>query len=222
MLAQPAAQLRGALGRRRPTARRSLHLGGLHRGGEQRLQVEVAQRLQARVMSQVEVQRRHRDPPRRDRREVAAGLVVETGVLAIDPVAPAQRRPRLLALELQLVAVDALAQTRDLDARGLPRGDVDVQQRALGQRQDLQALHQPRDEARREIEVKAAVVAVVQGATARLLGDRDTGDAEHDALERRRDGARIGDVIAEVGAVVDARDHQGRLEVGYTGRHGRA
>ena len=39
------------------------------------------------------------------------------------------------------------------------------------------------------------------------------GNAEHDALERGGDRARVGDVVAEVGAVVDAGDDQVGLEV---------
>ena len=49
-------------------------------------------------------------------------------------------------------------------------------------------------------------------ARVRLLRDGDRPAAEHDALERRRDRARVGDVVAEVGAVVDAGDDQVGLE----------
>ena len=41
---------------------------------------------------------------------------------------------------------------------------------------------------------------------------RSPGSAEHDALERGGDRAGVGDVVAEVGAVVDPRDDQLGLE----------
>ena len=43
------------------------------------------------------------------------------------------------------------------------------------------------------------------------LGDGDRGQPEHQAFEGGGDGARIGDVIAEVEAVVDAGDDQAGL-----------
>ena len=49
-------------------------------------------------------------------------------------------------------------------------------------------------------------------ARERLLRDGDRRQPEHDALERGGDGARVGDVVAEVGAVVDAGDDQLGLE----------
>ena len=55
---------------------------------------------------------------------------------------------------------------------------------------------------------EAAAEAEVHLAVGRLLGDGDRRHAEHEPLERGRDGARVGDVVAEVRAVVDARDDQ--------------
>src|SRR5256885_16831106 len=46
----------------------------------------------------------------------------------------------------------------------------------------------------------------------------DAGDPEHDALERRRDRPGVGDVVAEVRAVVDPRDDQLRLLTDETQR----
>ena len=43
---------------------------------------------------------------------------------------------------------------------------------------------------------------------ARLLRDRDRRNPEHDALQSGGDRARVGDVVAEVGAVVDPGDDQ--------------
>ena len=148
--------------------------------------------------------------PGGDRREVGAGLVVKAGVRAVDPVAAPVL---LLALELQLVAVDALAEARHLDAAGLAGRDVDVEQRRRRQRHVLDALHQPRDEIGGDLEAEAAVEAVVERSRAGLLGDGDRRQPEHDALQRRGDGARVGDVVAEVRAVVDPRDDEVGLEV---------
>ena len=103
----------------------------------------MAQRVEAGAVGQVEVDRRHRDPAGRDRRQVGPRLVVEARVRAVDPVAAAVL---LLALELQLVAVDALAEARHLHALRLAGGHVDVQQRPRGQRHVLDALDEPRDE----------------------------------------------------------------------------
>jgi len=72
----------------------------------------------------------------------------------------------------------------------------------------LDAFDQPRHEGCGDGEVKAAVEAVVERPRAGLLGDGDRGQPEHDALERGRDGAGVGDVIAEVRPVVDAGDDQ--------------
>ena len=72
----------------------------------------------------------------------------------------------------------------------------------------------PRDERRGDIEREATVEAEVERPRARLLGDGDRRHPEHDALERRGDGAGVGDVVAEVRAVVDARDDEVGAEVG--------
>ena len=66
-------------------------------------------------VGEVEVQRRDRDAAGGDRGEVRPGLVVEAGVArrrSSSGGGPSLRR----SVELQLVAVDALAQPRDLDA----------------------------------------------------------------------------------------------------------
>ena len=61
--------------------------------------------------------------------------------------------------------------------------------------------------ARGDAEVEAAA-DVAHAAARGLLGDRHRRDAEDDPLEGRGDGARVGDVVAEVGAVVDPGDDQ--------------
>src|SRR3712207_7846588 len=58
----------------------------------------------------------------------SAGLVLVVGRVAVDPVAAAAL---LLLAQLQLVAVDALAEARHLDALGRRAGDVDVEEGAL-------------------------------------------------------------------------------------------
>ena len=66
------------------------------------------------------------------------------------------------------------------------------------------------DEARGVGEVELRRRAEVHLAGGGLLGDRDRRQAEDDALERGGDRPRVGDVVAEVGAVVDARDDERR------------
>jgi hypothetical protein len=55
--------------------------------------------------------------------------------------------------------------------------------------------------------------AEVERAVVGLLGDGDRRQAQHDPLERGGDGPRVGDVVPQVGAVVDARHDQLGLEV---------
>ena len=99
-----------------------------------------------------------------------------------------------------------------LDALRMAGRDVDVQQRALGQRHLVELVDDPRDEVGGDAEVELVAEAEVHLAARRLLGDGDARQAEDDALERRGDRPRVGDVVAEVGAVVDARDDDVGLE----------
>ncbi len=135
---------------------------------------------------------------------MSLSLLVGLGNFAVDAVAPAVGC-RLLD-ELELVAVEAPAQPRDRDALRDTTGEVDVQQRPLGQRDALQILDEPRRERRGGKEVELGRLAEVELERGRLLRDRDARKPQHDRLERRRDGAGVGDVIADVGAVVDAGD----------------
>ena len=111
VLGELLAQLRGALDESawRPC---SLHLAGGR--GEQPRQVVLGQGVEAGDVGEVEVHGRDRDVPRVHGGEVGPRLVVEARVGAVDPVAPAA--VLVLGVELELVAVDALAQARDLDA----------------------------------------------------------------------------------------------------------
>ena len=67
-------------------------------------------------------------------------------------------------------------------------------------------------ERRRHAEVESGPDPEVELARARLLRHRDSREAEHDRLERGRHRARIGDVVPEVRAVVDAGHDQLGLE----------
>ena len=151
-----------------------------------------------------------------------------SGVTAMRPAAIAARSVPALVVVLGRVAVDAVLLAAGLlvDERRAGRGrracraaatstpvdpaggHVDVEQRALGQRHVVDLLHEPRGERGGGVEVEAVAEAEVHLARVGLLGDRDPGEAEDDALQRRGDGARVGDVVAEVGAVVDAGDDQ--------------
>ena len=142
---------------------------------------------------QIEVQRRDRDVPGGDGGQVGPLLVVVHGRVAVDAKATASV---LLLDDLQLVAVDALAEPRDPDPVRLARRDVHVHQRALGQGHVVEALDHARDERRGGAELEALAEPEVHLARERLLGHRDPRHAEHHALQRRCDGARVGDVVA--------------------------
>ena len=149
--------------------------------------------------------RRDRDPPLRDGHQVGPVQLLEAGLPAVDLVVA----PPVLVLgdQLQLVVVEAFAELRDLDAARLAGGAVDVDQRLRRHRLGEQLADQLGDERRREAELELAA-DVAHAAAGGLLGDRNRGDAEDDPLERRRHRARVGDVVAEVGAVVDPGDDQ--------------
>ena len=106
------------------------------------------------------MQRRDGDAARVDRGEVGPGLVVEARVGAVDPVAAAL--VLVLGGELELVAVDALAQAGHFDAVWIAGGDVDVQQRPLGQRDVVELVDDAGGERGRGREVEDVATAVFQ------------------------------------------------------------
>ena len=161
------------------------------------------------------MQRGHGDHVLGDRGEVRAVLMVIVRLVAVDPVPAAAAPADVLLLQLELVAVDALAHPRHRGAVQLvPRdsGNVHVQERAVREWALVHRGHQPGDEAGSALEVELPAQPEVHLALARLLRDRDRRQAEHDSLQRGGDGAGIGDVVAQVGAVVDPRHDQLRLE----------
>ena len=157
------------------------------------------------------MQRRDGDHAVADRREVRAVLLVEARVLAVDPVLRAPGAA--VARELQLVAVDALAEARDAHAGRLAERAVDVQQRPGRQRHVVDLVDEARDErARRGRTRTRGRRGSPSRRRGRLLGDRDRRQPEQDALERRGDRAGVRDVVAEVHPVVHARDDELGLE----------
>ena len=98
----------------------------------------------------------------------------------------------------------SLADRCDLDAARLAGRDVDVEQRPAADGHRVELVDEVGDEARGGGEVEVALAA--------LLGDRDRRQAEHDALEGGGDRARVGDVVGQVRAVVDAGDDELRRE----------
>ena len=104
------AQLGGALGSHAHSASSSAA------GSSSAREVVGAQGLEPVRGGEVEVQRRHRDAAGGDGGEVGALLVVVDRRVAVDAEAPAAV---LLLDDLQLVAVDALAEPRHLDAVGV-------------------------------------------------------------------------------------------------------
>ena len=138
--------------------------------------------------------------------QIGAGLVLEGGLEAVDPVAAPP--VAVLVDELQLVVVEPLAEPGDLDPLRLTGGAVDVQERRGGQRLGAQSPTSWAPNRAADGEVEAAAGEKAHLAGGRLLRDRDRRDAQDDALQRRRHGSRIGDVVAQVRAVVDPGDDQ--------------
>ena len=119
VLGELLAQLRGARGGL--LRRRSLHLAG-GRGEQPRQVVAVRASMPATSVRSKCTGVTAMRPAWTAARSVPA-LVVEAGVGAVDPVAPAA--VLVLGVELELVAVDALAQARDLRRpSGSPAGTL--------------------------------------------------------------------------------------------------
>ena len=152
------------------------------------------------------MQRGHRDAPLGDRGEVGARPGARSPASRRRCGTGGGRTPRRRARAGRgRCACRAGRRRRRLD---LARREVDVEQRALRQRHVVDLLHQPRGERGGGLEVEDAAEAEVHLAGVGLLGDGDAGDAEDHALERGRHRAGVGDVVAEVGPVVDAGDDQ--------------
>ena len=103
-------------------------------------------------------------------RRVVIERAVAEGRIAVDAVLAAAG---LLVLELELVAVDPLAEPGDLHAGGLARRDVDVEQGAAGQGHVLDLLDDAGGEGGRGVEVELAPEPEVHLARHGLLGDGD-------------------------------------------------
>ena len=174
-------ELLAQLGARAPPAR--------HRSPEQLGEVVLAQALHPVLGGEVEVQRRDGDAAGRDGGEVGAGLVVVDGRVAVDAEEPAAAD--VLLDQLELVLVDALAQPGDLDTADVARGDVDVEQRARRERDVVEPVDDPCGERGRVARSRTGCPSRKSISRARrLLRDGDAGNPQHDALQRRRDGAR--------------------------------
>ena len=212
--APPACSLlRAALG--------SPQLAGRRREQPRRGRARAARRCPSTV-GQVEVDRRDRDAPGRDRGEVGARLVVVAGVGAVDPVAA--RRPVVLVARASARRGRCACRGASTSTpSGVAGRDVDVQQRAraAAARPRARSTMRAMKRAARS-KSKLAAEAEVHLARRRLLRDGDRRQPEHDALERRRDRARVGDVVAEVRAVVDAGRRSARARSPRPGRAGRS
>ena len=205
----------GGRGRRaaRAAPRRGPHAHGVTSSAalEQRGEVVVAQRLHAVLGRQVEVQRGDRDPAGGDGGEVGARLVVVHRRVAVDAV---ELAAVVLLDQVEPVLVDALAQPRDLDARRSRRpGTLMFSSVPFGSGTSSSRSTTRAANAAAGVEVERVGRA---GSPSPALGDcwetAMPGMPEHDALQRGGDRARVGDVVAQVGAVVDAGDDQVGLE----------
>ena len=120
-----------------------------------------------------------------------------------------------LAVELQLVAVHALADPRHGDARDRPAGTLTFSRVPVGS--GIRPSAPPSAAASSPTSAAAKSAAAVKSkpspkrwsylAPGGLLGDGEAREAEDQAFDRGGHGPRVGDVVAEVRAVVDAGDH---------------
>ncbi|OQB99423.1 MAG: hypothetical protein BWX79_03139 [Alphaproteobacteria bacterium ADurb.Bin100] len=133
--------------------------------------------------------------------EIRALGLVQRGAGGADPVHGLATRIDLRDHRLGRVPAAQAAHLERLDLLQRQVGNVDVQQPGPGA--DHLLLRQlQHDFARlgpRGVEVRPAPLD---------LRERDCRDAEQVALHRRAHGAGVDGVVAHVGAVVDARDHQ--------------
>src|SRR5262249_36228519 len=120
---------------------------------------------------------------------------------AADPVVLAAAR--VVALD-HVAGVAVAAEPGDLIALGRAvRGDVDVEQHPRGEPVHKRGPGDRGGEARGMLELEDA---------AAHQAERDGRNAENHAFHGGGDGARIDDVVGEVGPVVDAGEHErGRL-----------
>src|SRR3990170_1259751 len=150
---------------------------------------------QRRVIRQVEMDRRDRDVVLLDGLQVRAGDVLPPEGIAADPeILPSAR----IALLHDRLAVDAFPLARDPHSPDLARrdvGKVHVQKRVLRKPLSQHLVRNLGGEFRRHVEPEVVP---------RYQGDGDRPDPQEGALHRRRDGARVSDVIPHVPALVDA------------------
>src|SRR3990172_3644907 len=159
---------------------------------------------QRRVIRQVEMDRRDRDVVLLDGLQVRAGDVLPPEGIAADPeILPSAR----IALLHDRLAVDAFPLARDPHSPDLARrdvGKVHVQKRVLRKPLSQHLVRDLGGEFRRHVEPEVVP---------RYQGDGDRPDPQEGALHRRRDGARVGDVIPHVPALVDAGHEEGDLSL---------
>jgi hypothetical protein len=159
------------------------------------------------------VKRGHGDLALGNGREVRIGIALVAGLLAVDVEAAP---PFHLLGQLELVAVDALAQAAGPDSAHVAGGTVHVQERARRHGHVLELLDHPGHEGGGLLEVLALpgpAPPEVDHALLGLLRDGDRRDTQHHSLQCGRNRARVGDVVAEVRAVVDAGHDQLGLEL---------
>src|SRR3954453_12646614 len=153
------------------------------------IEVESRQRFHPGDGGQVEVDRSDRDVAIVDGGQIGTFLMLVARLHAVDPVALAATR--IFFLERELVVVAALAEPRYLSALYLAGGRIDVDQGLLGEREVVELGDDPRRERRNGVEIELAPGVIRGPGALRLLGHGERGNAQHDALERGRDGARV-------------------------------
>src|SRR6266851_2997463 len=163
--------------------------------------LELGDQLAAHALvGEVQMQRRHRDMAGADGGDVARLVDLALLRLVADPVVGAAARIDPFDDVATEAARALVRHTHTLDRARDHIGEIDVEQHVLrpvlGQRATDHGRAVMRDRA--PLHRVVAIVGLAEG---------DRGQAEQAALHGGGDGARVGDVVGDVGAAVDARQH---------------
>ena len=159
--------------------------------------------LEHRTVGQVEMQRRDRDRVARDHREVAVRILADRLGEIADPEHVAGRRDPCSSRSAPLDCAGPAAPTAmPVTCSGGIGGKLTFISRSSGQASATSL----------RMISGAEFSAVFQCSVSPIadLAQGDRRDAEHGGFHRRGDGAGIGHVLAEIGAAVDAGQHEVR------------
>ena len=171
----------------------------------------LAPGLQVIVLGQIDLQRRDHDMPQISRMEIGSGTVVHGRTGCANPVHGLAPGVHLGDDRLGRMSTPEATHLGRLDLIQRQVGNVHIQQPRTCANQTLvhHLLDHARNGAGRSIQMRPAFVD---------LRHRDGRNAKQIPLHGRAHRARIQGVIAHIGTVVDARDHQVRAIAEQTGQ----